>query len=190
MGEKLEVRLAVLGGRPWLFVVPIAILSVAPGLAGGTISGFWGSIVLAVFLVGLFTFQIVRNVQKNRAGPVMVLDSAGVTVGSNPLVGWAEVDRVTVGPLAAGFLPASLMWGAVVAFIPKPGVEMPPPPGGRRVSAEKQAAWRQVRLQRYGTNLTVVPTLMSVTADELVGAAEQWGHLPVMRLRRHRRGTD
>lgn len=186
-GEKLEVRLAVFGGRPWLFLVPFAVLVVAVGLAGRSPSGFWSSIALAVFIVGLFAFQIIRNLRKNGAGPVMILDLAGVTVGSDPLVRWSDVDRISVGPLAAGFLPASLMWGSVVAFVPKPGVAMPPPPGGRRVSAETQAAWQQARLQRYGTNLTVVTTLMSVSTDELVDAAERLGQVTVTR-RRPKRG--
>ncbi len=113
----------------------------------------------------------------------MILDPAGVRVDSNPLVRWHDIDHISVGPIAVGFFPASLMWGPVVALVGKPGVTMPPPPGGRHVSARKQAVWQQARLQRYDTNLTVVPTLMNVNAAEIVGAAERLGHLPVTRHR-------
>lgn len=156
-GEALDVRLAVSGGRSWLFLVPSMVLMVGVGLADRRPFGFWGAIVLAIIFVALFVLQIVRTVLRNRAGTIMILNADGVTVGSNPLVRWSDIDRIVVCPVA-GFFPATLMFGSVVGFVPKPGVVMPPPPGGYQVSPERQAAWQQARLQRYGTNLTVVPS--------------------------------
>jgi hypothetical protein len=173
---SLEIRLARIPLRPWAAVgVPFLCLAV-DGLLDR-------SVLLLVFLCGGLALglvvQLVFSWSRNREGPVMVLDREGLRVRGHPGVAWSEVDKVVVGDFrvrrTVNWL-TTLQYGPVVAFVPKAGAEMPPPPGGLKRGS---SSWESVRQARHGTNLTVVPSLFTVSARQLVHAAHRLGSVPI-----------
>ena len=176
--ESLEIRTAWVPVRPWVLVALPLLLLVLSGL----LSRSW--LLLFVALAGLvlgLAVQLVFSWSRNREGPVMVLDRAGLSVRGHPRVSWIDVEKVVVSKFQVSGSRAlsgltTLQYGVVVSFVPRPGVRMPPPPGGLK---RELSSWESVRQARYGTNLTVVPSLFNVSARRIARAAHRLGSIPV-----------
>lgn len=178
-GESLEIRAAWVPLRPWILVaLPLALLALSSLLSQRLV-------LLVVALVGLvlgLVVQLLFSWSRNREGPVMVLDRAGLEVRGHPRVSWADVEKVVVskfqarGSRALSWL-TTLQNGVVVSFISRPGVRMPPPPGG--LKRELSSSWESIRQNRYGTNLTVVPSFFDTSARRIARAAHHLGSVPV-----------
>lgn len=120
-------------------------------------------------------------VRMRRSGWVLRLDPTGVTVRGAEQVPWSDLRQVVLGPLKPFPSFTTTRWTQVLAFVPRDGVELPGPPHFR---GRPQRWGASIRRRFYGTNLTMLPHAMSVTADELVDAAREWGGLDVRRSRR------
>ena len=177
--EQLEVRVPYLPRMAWLLIINAGVLTAILILTDGPV---WLVLLFLALLVVTFAVQAGFSWSRNRSGPVMTLDRDGVTVKGYPRVAWSSIDRLSIGRVldrrGRRLLGGSSL-GDVVAFMPRPNVEMPPPPGGLNVSAETDAEWRDERLSVYGTNLTVVTGYLSVTSRQLADFAAQVGGVPV-----------
>ncbi|SEQ81637.1 hypothetical protein SAMN05421756_10686 [Microlunatus flavus] len=177
-GGPLAVRLAPVPLRPWAAALVPLLLLTAAGLVTRNVVL---SIVGLVGLVAGLGIQLGFSWSRNRRGPVMVLDQEGLLVRGHPRVAWSDVDKVVVSPIHVGgsralSLLTTLQYGDVVAFVPKAGVAMPPPPGGL---TRELNGWEKTRQSRYGTNLTVVASLFDVSPRQLARAAHRLGAVPV-----------
>ncbi|GAA3552216.1 hypothetical protein GCM10022197_04000 [Microlunatus spumicola] len=176
--ESLELRAAWVPLRPWTLVaLPVVLLGLSSLVSGRLV-------LLLVAVAGLvlgLVVQLLFSWSRNRQGPVMVLDRAGLEVRGHPRVSWADVEKVVVstfqvrGSRALSWL-TTLQNGVVVSFVPRPGVRMPPPPGGLK---HELSSWESVRQARYGTNLTVVPSFFNASARRIARAAHHLGSIPV-----------
>lgn len=176
--ESLEIRAAWVPLRPWVLVALPLVLMALSSLVSQRL------VLLVVALVGLvlgLVVQLLFRWSRNREGPVMILDRAGLEVRGHPRVSWTDVEKVVVGKFHVGGSQA-LSWlttlqnGVVVSFVPRPGVQMPPPPGGLK---RELNGWEPIRPSRYGTNLTVVPSFFDTSAPRTARAAHQMGFIPV-----------
>ncbi|WP_375425792.1 hypothetical protein [uncultured Friedmanniella sp.] len=149
------------------FVVA-GITGLIPGWLA-TVGGVEFAVIVPLAIRGL--------VRSRTAGVVLRLGVAGVTVRGYDVVPWSDLAEVVVAPMRPGWFLGSKRY-PVLAFVPRPGVELPDPPTyGRR-----RYTWgRATRIRRYGTSLLVMPHAMTATLEEIVDAAALLGGLPVTR---------
>ena len=107
------------------------------------------------------------------------IDASGISVRDRGLVAWSGLAEVTVSPLQPGRWAWLSLGQRVVAFVGKPGVELPSLPssdlpGPLRRWSEKR------RLRMVGTLLIVPPALMNASPAELEQAVQRLSDVPVV----------
>lgn len=179
--DALEVRLSAAGqlrvvGGLLLFCVLFGLFwargRVSPWLAGAGLVEFG-----AFSLVGAVAAVRTRGQLVARLSPV------GVERDGLPVVPWSDLREVVI----TGLQPWWLFWLGrprypVVAFLPRPGVQLPLVRRRGSTWQLRGPSWRDRPQRRlYGTSLLFMPHAMTVTADQMACAAQEWGGLPVSR---------
>lgn len=142
-------------------------------------SGLW--LLLGVIeFAGFTVLGVVVIARMRRSSWVLRLDETGVTVRGAEPVPWSDLTQVVLGPVRPFPAFTTTRWTQILAFIPRDGVELPGPPHFR---GRPQRWGASIRRRFYGTNLTMLPHAMSVSAEQLVDASRHWGGLEVRRSR-------
>ena len=159
----------------------VAAIAVASACLWYVDQADWWLLLLVTEFGALAVLGVVVSVRSRRSGWVLRLDRHGVTVRGADPVAWTDLTQVVSGPVRPFPAFTTGRWMEVVAFMPRAGVELPGPPHYRG-TPQRWGAW--LRRRFYGTNLTVLPQALSVSAEEMLDAARSWGGLEVRRARR------
>ena len=104
--------------------------------------------------------------RSRHAGWVLRLDRGGVTVRDRPCTPWTDIAQVRVSQLK----PSWLFWAGrrrlpVVAFIPRPGVELP----WVRSPGQPSFRWQRATSQKlYGTPLAILASVTTAGVAEIL----------------------
>lgn len=162
---------------PYIVIMAVALAAlIGLGLFG--VLPLWLVVAGGVVLAAILAIGITGVLQSARTGTVLAFDGEGLAVSGSGRVPWSALREVVIGPVQPSWLfgTDSLK---VVSFVPWPGILLPDPPNARGAA---HTFGRQARLRRYGTNLVVNGTALSISVNELVALVEALGGLPVRQL--------
>jgi hypothetical protein len=163
-GQGFEVRTVFDAGWVARRVLVVLVLVAAFYPWGGQVRVL--PVVLGCVFALLQLFLLYGQIPLWRAGCMMRIDAAGVTVTGSPTVAWEELERVS--------LTATL-----VAFHPKePGRELPMAWYGRKPRNVQRL--RERLLARFGTTLVVASNVYGLKPKDFADAVRTYsGGLPV-----------
>lgn len=174
---RLEISLTMAGQLRPVGVLALVLVAYPVLWAVGVIPG-WLAVAGVLVFGAIITFGLVTAVRSRRRGWVLRLEPSGITVRDRGRVPWSVLDEVLVtGLQPSWFFLLGRGRYPVLAFIPRPGVQLPALqlPGGPGQSDRLGA----VRERLYGTRLVLMPHAMSASVNEVVTAARDWGQVPV-----------
>ncbi|PYC80230.1 hypothetical protein C7C46_13150 [Streptomyces tateyamensis] len=173
--DSSPVELRPSNGLPLAFAVPLAA-------AGGVHAAFrvlrptqaiqfvFDGVTLGLFAV-LGVLGLVALVRRRRAGWWLRLDTAGLTVHGHARVPWSDLSAVRLVTRS----PKSHR--QVLAFVPRPGVVLPPLPVSWPLSRPHARA--RALIKRYGTPIVVDPLVMRTTTQRLTADVRRLSGMPI-----------
>jgi hypothetical protein len=134
----------------------------------------WVGVVVfgAVLLIGLFGV-----VRARAASWELRLDPDGVTVRGNSSRPWSDVAEVRVTGMRPGWFFFVSFGYRVVAFIGRPGVELPALPSAKLLGRVGGSA--RLRERWYGTQLLLMPYAFDASTEAIVDAVRRFSDVPV-----------
>lgn len=136
------------------------------------VDGRWRDVAFTLFVITLVLI-VVQTIEVLRSGPrsapLVRVGPAGLTLPDAETVPWSDIESVRVTRARSGTIRA-------VAFVPAPGRTVPAiRPFGLRTFPGGGRPGRTTA--RYGSALVVLPHQMTVTAAQVIHAAQVFGHL-------------
>lgn len=138
----------------------------------------WLGVVVfgSVLLVGLFGV-----LKASRSSWELRLDRDGVTVNGYPMTPWTDVAEVRLVDARPRWMFALSRRYQFIAFVGKPGVQVPSLPSAR--GRGDVSRFSRARERTYGTQLVLPPSIFDASTDTVLRAVENLGKVPVERAR-------
>ncbi|MDN7122178.1 hypothetical protein INN71_12345 [Nocardioides sp. ChNu-153] len=180
--QALHVSPSARGQLPVVAAL-VAVWCFYPVLGLTGVIGPW-LVVIGMVVFGWVVLLGVRSVLRTRRSSwELRLDHDGVTVRDHPTVPWSGLRQVRV----TGLRPRWMFWASfgyrVVAFVGRPGIDLPSLPSSRLTGPVTVAGTLGVRLRQcwYGTQLLVMPYAVDASAATIADAVQRFSDVPVRR---------